>query len=97
MSNVNGLPNIPENDLNVRVNAIIEQIRRNKNTVYQAVKVNPISPYLFIMIYLGLLRISRDQLNLDVAGLFVEDEYADNETYADFLCVVHKSIQQKYT
>ena len=67
-------------DFAVRVNNIIEQLRRNKNGSYQSVRIlteaDPLQPYFL--------------------SLLVEDASKLGESYSDFLCNVHTLIQQKY-
>ena len=75
-----GLPML-ETDYNVRVNNIIEQLRRNKNSSYQNVRVvvegDPFEPYL-------------------LHNYLVEDDSKYGESLPDFLINIHKLIQQKY-
>jgi protein transport protein SEC24 len=63
----------------LRVNNIIEQLRKNKNGTYQAVRIvtekDPLEPYLLT--------------------LLVEDESKFGESYGEFLCNAHKNIQAK--
>ena len=75
-----GLP-VLEDDYNLRVNNIIEQLRKNKNASYQNVRVvvegDPFEPYL-------------------LHNFLTEDESKYGESLPDFLINIHKLIQQKY-
>lgn len=80
MAEVPGLP-VLEDDFNTRVNNIVEQLRKNKNSSYQNVRVvvqgDPFEPYL-------------------LHNYLVEDESKFGQSLTDFLCDIHKFIQQKY-
>eukprot|EP01017_Pseudomicrothorax_dubius_P008358 TRINITY_DN12740_c0_g2_i1.p1 TRINITY_DN12740_c0_g2~~TRINITY_DN12740_c0_g2_i1.p1 ORF type:complete len:602 (-),score=127.54 TRINITY_DN12740_c0_g2_i1:161-1966(-) len=78
---ISSLPSLPESDLNVRVNNVVEQIRKWKNFAYQSVRVE---------------YVERPSANPDILGMLVEDEIVENDSYTDYLCSIHKLIQQKY-
>ncbi|KRX02234.1 Zinc finger, Sec23/Sec24-type [Pseudocohnilembus persalinus] len=68
-----------ENDYSVRIAAIIDQLRRNKYGSYQGFKIV----------------VSGSYYSTQFANLLVEDQIKGVESYADYLCTLHKLIQDK--
>ena len=80
LAEVSGLP-VLEDDYNTRVNNIIEQLRKNKNAAYQNVRVVVQGdPYEPYLFH----------------NFLVEDDSKYGQSLTDFLCDIHKFIQQKY-
>ena len=80
MNEVIGLP-VLENDYNTRVNNIVEQLRKNKNGAYQNVRTVVQGDPFERYIFQTCL---------------IEDQSKYDSSLTDFLCEVHKLIQQKY-
>ena len=80
VATLQSFPTTIQTDFAVKINNIIEQLRRNKNGSYQPVRIitesDPLEPYFL--------------------SLLVEDKSKLGESYGDFLCNVHRLIQQKY-
>ncbi|KAL4464887.1 hypothetical protein ABPG74_011448 [Tetrahymena malaccensis] len=74
-------PSISDNDFAIRVNAIIDQIRRNRNGTYHNIRT---------VLY-------KDPFENNLKPFFVEDETRGIMSYNNFLCDIHKRIQSKYT
>lgn len=76
-----GLPDLEDSEPNQRINRIVNQLCRNRSSSYQNT-------------YLLLNNDANYQFHMNL--LFLEEQTKGGESYENFLCLLHKAIQEKY-
>lgn len=80
-SEIEGLNESIETDLNLRIFNIVNQLRTDNKGRNQPLRI----------FFLN----EKHYLNNELSEVLVEDKYKDEPYYVDFLCYLHSSIQQK--